>query len=130
MLFNLSLSTQPPLPTHPSVHPGIGRCEEGIHKNRGQILPAAEAGRAAQDGHGQSHRPLFVYEGGSDDNSFFFSFFCLLTRAVTKKLPNQNGQKSLKAFHSTEDSPECWKPLVHGFAWDKVAEFVSMFVEH
>lgn len=47
---------------HPDlcVCPGSGRREEGIHKNGGQILPAAEVGRAAQDGHGQSHRPLFV----------------------------------------------------------------------
>lgn len=42
------------------VCPGTGRREEGIHKNGGQMLPAAEVGRAAQDGHGQSHRPLFV----------------------------------------------------------------------
>lgn len=49
-----------PPPTPPPVSLGAGRCEEGIHKNRRQILPAAEAGRAAQDGHGQSHRPLFV----------------------------------------------------------------------
>lgn len=50
---------QPPS-TPPPVCLGTGWCEEGIHKNRGQILPAAEAGRAAQDGHGQSHKPVFV----------------------------------------------------------------------
>lgn len=77
---------------HPPVCPGIGRCEEGIHKNGGQILPAAEAGRAAQDGHGQSHRPLFVRGGDRDDYTF-----CLLTRAITKTLPdNKMGKKSQK----------------------------------
>lgn len=55
--FHATTTLHPP---RPSVCLGNGRCEEGIHKNGGQILPAAEAGRAAQDGHGQSHRPLFV----------------------------------------------------------------------
>lgn len=56
--------------TPPPVCLGVGRCEEGIHKNGGQILPAAEAGRAAQDGHGQSHRPLFVQGVDWDDYTF------------------------------------------------------------
>lgn len=93
------------MPPQPSAHPppvclGIGRCEEGIYKNRGQILPAAEAGRAAQDGHGQSHRPLFVQGGDWDDYTF-----CLLTRAITKTLPNENGQISQNPFHTLEYSP-------------------------
>lgn len=45
-------SAKPTPPSPPSVCAGAGRCEEGIHKNGGQILPAAETGRAAQDGHG------------------------------------------------------------------------------
>lgn len=57
-------SSNHPTPVCLSVCPGSGGREEGSHKNGGQVLPAAEVGRAAQDGHGQSHRPAFVPAGG------------------------------------------------------------------
>lgn len=79
------LNLHPPLPP---VCLGTGWCEEGIHKNGGQILPAAETGRAAQDGHGQSHKPVFVQGGDGDD-----CFFLPSDRAITKTSPNINGQK-------------------------------------
>lgn len=96
---------------------GTGWCEEGIHKNRGQILPAAETGRAAQDGHGQYHRPVFVQEG--DWNKYTLS---LLTSAITKTLPNKNGQ-SQKAF-TLQNSALC------GVKRDKGIWFIWIFVEH
>lgn len=71
------------------VCPGPGRREEGIHKNGGQMLPAAEVGRAAQDGHGQSHRPLFVW--GSEWNGHAV---LLLARAIaTLSLSRREGGK-------------------------------------
>ena len=44
------------MPSVPLLSPaGAGRCEEGIHQDGGQLLPAAEAGGAAEAGHGGSH---------------------------------------------------------------------------
>lgn len=85
----------------PPVCLGTGWCEEGIHKNGGQILPAAETGRAAQDGHGQSHKPVFV-QGGDGDDCFF--------------LPSdQSHHQNITKHKWTENQ----KPVIHGHRWHK-----------
>lgn len=121
--FHAALILRPP---GLCVCPGAGRREEGIHKNRGQILPAAEVGRAAQDGHGQSHRPLFVR--GSECNAH--AVFLPTGAIATLSLSRSEEKKARMWFRKYRYSWRHTSPTINTLRCDDVSQNLLISSKH
>lgn len=67
------------------------------------MLPAAEVGRAAQDGHGQSHRPLFVRGSEWNGHAVLLPARAIATLSLSRREKKKKARMWFRRIAINED---------------------------